>query len=350
MSFKVVKAPIEAPDGRNLVLLLDPLRSGIRNPAVLIPVLPAAAAPAGGNGQFGVTPVPDASGRAAAYFTLTVAAGESVTDNALVSNGGHVPENLKIGSAAGVTAGNGGSAFKQAFGGKCSGTGCWVSGLAGGVSLPAGTAEVVKFVVRVPPGTPPGQYLAGLTVEPVAKPPSKLVGKRGQASARVVIIQQVTVGVAVTVGDLSRMTTRLQIPGVSGQAIGSIGRLNVGLANTGQTFAHGTGRASCAAAGRSHSFGVYASTVLPHGQAVIAVNAPGLPEGVAMPCTCRSITVPPWSPGGPGWSPYPPRPARALFTPGRAPTRRSPAAGSRHRQSRCSPSGRWRWRWQPRRW
>jgi hypothetical protein len=255
--------------------------------AVVIPVLPAAAAPAGGNGQFGVTPVPDASGRAAAYFTLTVAAGKSATDTALVSNEGHVPENLKIGSAAGVTAGNGGSAFKQAFGGKCSGTGCWVSGLTGGVNLPAGTAEVVKFVVRVPPGTPPGQYLAGLTVEPVAKPPSKLVGKRGQASARVVIIQQVTVGVAVTVGDLSRMTTRLEIPGVSGEAIGPMGRLNVGLANTGQTFAHGTGRASCTAAGRSHSFAVYASTVLPRGQAVIAVNAPGLPQGVAMPCAVQ---------------------------------------------------------------
>ena len=188
--------------------------------AVVIPVLPAAAAPAGGNGQFGVTPVPDASGRVAAYFTLTVAAGESVTDKALVSNQGRVPEDLKIGSAAGVTAGNGGSAFEQAFGGRCSGTGCWVSGLTGGVTLPAGTAEVVRFVVRVPPGTPSGQYLAGLTVEPVAKPPSKLVGKRGQASARVVIVQQVTVGVAVTVGELSRMTTRLQIPGVSGEAIG----------------------------------------------------------------------------------------------------------------------------------
>jgi hypothetical protein len=56
------------------------------------------------------------------------------------------------------------------------------------------------------------------------------------------------------------------------------------LANTGQTFAHGTGKASCTAAGRRHSFAVYASTVLPHDQAVIAVNAPGLPEGGTMPC------------------------------------------------------------------
>jgi Bacterial protein of unknown function (DUF916) len=256
--------------------------------AAVIPVLPAAAAPAGGNGQFGVTPVPDGTGRVAPYFTLTMAAGESVTDTALVSNQGKGEEKLKIGSAAGVTATNGGSAFTQAFA-KCSGTGCWVSGVTGDITLPARTAEVVKFGVRVPPGTLPGQYLAGLTVEPVAKPPPTVVGKsqKGKAGARVVIIQQVTVGVAVTVGALSRMTTRLQIPDVSGQAIGSMGRLNVDLANTGQTFAHGTGKASCTAAGRTHSFAVYAATVLPHGHAVIAVNAPGLPQGVAMPCTVQ---------------------------------------------------------------
>jgi hypothetical protein len=253
--------------------------------AAAIPVLPAAAAPAGGNGQFGVTPAPDRTGRIAPYFMLTMRAGEFVTDTALVSNQGQVEEKLKIGSAAGVTAANGGSAFTQAFG-SCSGTGCWVSGLTGNITLPGGTAELVKFGVRVPRGTPPGQYLAGLTVEPVAKPPPKVVGNKGK-SARVTIIQQVTVGVAVTVGVLARMTTRLQIPGVSGQAIGSMDRLNVDLANTGQTFAHGTGKASCTAAGRTRSYAVYAATVLPHGRALIAVNAPGLPRGVAMPCTVQ---------------------------------------------------------------
>jgi hypothetical protein len=251
--------------------------------AVMTPVLPAAAAPAGGNGQFGLTPVPDSAGRVAPYFMLTMAAGKSVTDTALVSNGGRVAEKLKLSRATGVTAGNGGSAFSREFQG-CSGTGCWVSGLAGEVTLPAGAVERLRFRVRVPAGTPPGQYLAGLTVEAAARPPSVQVGSNGKATARAVIIERVTVGVAVTVGVLSRMTTRLRIPGVSGQAIGPTARLNMKLANTGQTFAHGTGQASCTVAGRRHSFAVYAATVLPHDQAVIAVNAPGLPEGVTMPC------------------------------------------------------------------
>jgi Bacterial protein of unknown function (DUF916) len=251
--------------------------------AVVTLAMPAAAALAGGNGQFGLTPVPDSTGRVAPYFMLKMAAGESVTDTALVSNEGQAAEKLKLSRATGVTAGNGGSAFSQEFRG-CSGTGCWVSDLAGEVALPAGTEEKLPFTVRVPAGTPPGQYLAGLTVEAATPPPSVEVGSNGKATARAIIIERVTVGVAVTVGELSRMTTRLRIPDVTGEAIGPTARLNMELANTGQTFAHGTGKASCTAAGKSHSFAVYAATVLPHDQAVIAVNAPGLPEGATMPC------------------------------------------------------------------
>jgi Bacterial protein of unknown function (DUF916) len=252
--------------------------------AVVTPAVPAAAALAGGNGQFGLTPVPDSAGRAAPYFMLTMAAGQSVTDTALVSNQGQVAEKLKLSRATGVTAGNGGSAFSREFQ-TCAGTGCWISGLTAEVTLPAGAVERLPFTVRVPAGTPAGQYLAGLTVEAAVVPPSVQVGSNGKASAKAIIIEQVTVGVAVTVGVPSLLTTRLRIRGVSGQAIGPTARLNLDVANTGQTFARGTGKASCTAAGRRRSFAVYAATVLPHDQAVIAVNAPGLPDGVAMPCT-----------------------------------------------------------------
>jgi hypothetical protein len=254
--------------------------------AIVTPAIPAAAAPAGGNGQFGLTPAPDSAGSVAAYFMLTMAAGESMTAAALVSNEGHVTETLKLSPATGVTAGNGGSAFSDEFQ-ACAGAGCWVGGLAGEVTLPGGGVKRVPFTVRVPAGTPAGQYLAGLTVEAAVPPASVQVGSNGKATARAVIIERVTVGVAVTVGVLSQMTTRLRIPDVSGQAIGPTARLNIEVANTGQMFTHGTGQASCTAAGRRRSFSVYASTVLPHDQAVIAVNAPGLPEGVSMPCAVR---------------------------------------------------------------
>jgi LPXTG-motif cell wall-anchored protein len=254
--------------------------------AIATSALPAAAAGAGGNGSFSLTPAPDSDGQAVPYFTMTVAAGDSASATVIVSNLGHDTEKLKLGLSSGVTAGNGGSAFSPTFQG-CTGDGCWVTGVPGTVTLPADTGERLLFTVHVPPGTAPGQYLAGLSAEPAQRPQPVGVGSNGKSQAQAVIIEQVTVGVAVTVGSLPQLITRLQIPGVSATAIGKTARLDILLRNTGQTFAHGTGKASCTVAGKLRSFEVVASTVLPGDQAVIAVNAPGIPEGPRVPCTVR---------------------------------------------------------------
>jgi hypothetical protein len=253
--------------------------------AVVIPALPAAAARGGGNGQFGVTPAPGRNGKAAPYFILTVAAGRSAVATAIFSNPGTKTLTLKIGRSLGVTAGNGGSAFNSSFAG-CSGAACWVTGLPATVTLPADRGDEQPFIVHVPARTAPGQYLAGITVELAGRPGSVQVGSNGKgASARAVIIDQVTVGVAVTVGSLDQLTTRLQIPAVTGVAIGPLARMNILLRNTGQTFTGARGSASCTADGRRYAYTVAAGTVLPHGQAVIPVNAPGLPKGRALSCT-----------------------------------------------------------------
>jgi hypothetical protein len=254
--------------------------------AIATSVVPAAAVGAGGNGSFSLTPVPDSDGQAVPYFTMTVAAGDSASATVIVSNLGHETEKLKLGPSTGLTAANGGSAFTPTFEG-CTGVGCWVTGLRGTVTLPAGTGERLVFTVHVPLGTAPGQYLAGLSAEPAERPAPVRVGSNGQSQAQAVIIEQVTVGVAVTVGSLPQLITRLKIAGVSATAVGKTARLNISLSNTGQTFAHGTGKASCTVAGKRRSFAVFASTVLPGDHAVIAVNAPGVPEGPRVPCTVR---------------------------------------------------------------
>jgi hypothetical protein len=251
------------------------------------PVLPAAAAVAAGpvgNGKFGLTPTADSTGRADPYFTLTVAAGHSASRAALLSNLGTAREKLKVSRSTGVTAANGGSAFSRSFQ-RCAGPGCWVTGLPGTVTLAPGTSEKLPFTVHVPAGTANGQYLAGITAELAKRPPPVKVGSNGKATARAVIVEQVTVAVVVNVGPLSRLTTRLRIRGVSGAAIGATARLSIALDNTGQTFARGTGQATCTVDGKRHSSAVNAATVLAHDHATIAVNAPGIPEGVTVPCT-----------------------------------------------------------------
>jgi len=245
---------------------------------------PAAAAAA--PGAFGITPAPASNGRAAPYFIMAMTAGGSASEVAIISNDGKTTEKLRVSRSSGITAANGGSAFSRSFQ-SCTGAGCWVSGLPRSVTLPVGTREMVPFTVRVPARTGPGQYLAGITVELAGKPRRVQVGSNGNTRARAVIIEQVTVGVAVTVGSASKLKTRLAISGVSGAAIGTTSRMDIRLVNTGQTFAHAAGQASCADAGRRHSYAVIAGTILPHDRAVIPVNARGLPEGAAMPCHVR---------------------------------------------------------------
>jgi len=249
----------------------------------LATALPAAAIGPGGSGGFGLTPAPRSDGSVPPYFTMTLSAGQSGTGTAIISNPGNTTQKLRIGTSLGVTAANSGSAFSGAFG-PCSRSSCWVTVTPSQVTLAAGTEEGLRVSVHVPAGTPAGQYLAGLTAAPASTPAAVKVGTNGKASAQAIIVEEVTVGVAVTVGQLSRLTTRMHIPVVTGQDIGTTVRLNIELDNTGQTFARGTGTAVCTSGGQQHTYKAYADTVLPGDSAGIAVNAPGLPEGTTFPC------------------------------------------------------------------
>lgn len=253
--------------------------------SVLASARPAAAG-SGLNEPVGLIPASGSKGNAGSYFVLSVAPGQSVTASAFMSNPGQATKQLKVSRSTGGTAANGGTTFTGAFQ-HCSGVGCWVTGLPGAVTLPPGTGERLQFRVSVPRGTAPGQYLAGITAEVAAAPSPAKVVSSGKSTGKVTIIEQVTVAVAVAVGPLSALTTRLTIPGVSATSIGPTLRLNIRLKNTGQTFARGTGNGYCVAAGQRHRFAVYAPTVLPHDQALIAANVPGVPGGATMSCTVR---------------------------------------------------------------
>jgi hypothetical protein len=235
-------------------------------------------------GGFGLAAAPGSPGQAGSYFQLAVAPGHAITAVLLVANLGHKTQTLALGHALGITASNGGSAFLPASG-RCSGPACWVTGLPSRLTLPGAGRDLVTFTVRVPPGTAPGQYLSGIAATPATRPAPEKLGSNGRgASTQAVILDRVTIGVAITVGEQSALVSRLSIRGVQGVDEGRVARLNISLHNTGQTFSRSAGKATCQAAGRWKSYRVYADTVLPGGHALIAVNAPGLPEGATVPC------------------------------------------------------------------
>jgi hypothetical protein len=236
--------------------------------------------PAPGPGPFGLTPTPTAAGLPRPYFQMTIAPGRSAVGTAIISNEGAKLQRLRVTVSKGVTAADSGSAF-EGITRRCQGTSCWVKGLPGTVTLGPGDERLFAFRVTIPRRTRPGQYLVGITAESAIRPRAVLVGRNRHASARAIIIDEVTVGVAVTVGRRSRLHTALAISPVSAGWIGSTPRLYIPVHNPGQTFVRATGNITCRSAGRRHSYRVVMETVLPRGSAVLPINAPGLVSGPA---------------------------------------------------------------------
>jgi hypothetical protein len=248
-------------------------------------LLAAAPAPAAGTGEFSVSPQPK-PGVARAYFDLTLGAGQSHRDAVVVSNASASTLTLKVGASRGETASASGVGYDGAFA-PCTGPACWISGLPATVTLAPGARKTLPFTVTVPAGTAPQQYLAGITVQPAVTPSPTSLGSHGGTSAQAIIIHQVNVGVAVTVGTLSELGAGLRITGIDSVAIGTMPRLLIGERNTGQIFLHAKGTAVCTASGKTHTFDVSSDTVLPGQRAELAVNASGLPTGATAHCTVR---------------------------------------------------------------
>lgn len=253
--------------------------------ALISAATPAQAASVLGTGPFGLIPSPLPGGQPRSYFQFSVAPGRSAQDTAVISNESSKTERLRIIMSRGVTAANSGSAYESVTG-RCDRSTCWASGLPRTVTLAPGARRALSFRVAVPRGTRPGQYLAGITAESALRRRAVRLGSHGHASARAIIIDQVTVGVAVTVGSLARLRTGVRISAVSAGWIGTMPRMSIPVRNTGQTFVRATGSLACSQNGRRHSYPVIMETVLPGGRAVLAVNARGLQAG-SLPCSVR---------------------------------------------------------------
>jgi len=247
---------------------------------------PAHATSVGGPTLFGLTPKPAYNGHSRPYFQVNLAPGQTATDAVIVTNAGKTTTTLQISPSTGITAPNSGTAFDGYFQ-KCVRDGCWVTGLPSTVTLKPGARETLRFTIHVPDATPLQQYLAGITAQPATSPPAVPIGSTGKASAKAVIVNQIIVGVAVTVGSFSQLRTRLDIPTVTAGTVGRTPRIDIHLHNTGQTFTKATGAMSCTVGRKRLSYPVAVDTILPGDPAVVPVDAPRLPLGKPLPCTVQ---------------------------------------------------------------
>lgn len=112
--------------------------------------------------RLGLTPV----GQHGLYFDLTMAAGKTQQLSVEVANFGRAEVLARTYAADAYSIVNGG--FGAAlFGGQPSGTARWLDYRTQELKLKPGGALTVDFQVRVPDGTPPGQYLTSLVAENV---------------------------------------------------------------------------------------------------------------------------------------------------------------------------------------
>lgn len=237
-----------------------------------MPALPSGALGVAGSAPFGLSPSPTSKGLSRPYFEMQVLPGQSVSDSVVISDQGRNAETLLISPAVGVTAANSGTAFEGAFQ-PCNTTSCWITGLPSSVTLSAGQSMTLPFHVNVPAGTAPAQYLAGITAKPAEQPGATNIGGNQRTSVNAIIIHEITIGVAISTGIPSQLSSKLVITGVTGTYIGTVPRLLVDVRNEGQSYAKGVGTATCSEGGLKKTLPVDVNTILPGQTATVPVNA-----------------------------------------------------------------------------
>jgi hypothetical protein len=243
----------------------------------------AAAIGVSGPQPFGLAPAPAPGGQPRSYFTFQLEPGQARTDAIVIGNEGSSPQTFALAVAKGATATNSGSTF-PADSAACTGAGCWITGLPSRITLPAHREQRLPFHLAVPRAAPQQEYLAGITAGPAA--PLSPVNLSPNGQSRAVVIEQVTIGVEIIVGDAARMRNELDIPNVTATMLdGTLPRLLVNVDNHGQTILRAHGTASCAPGGKPITEPVYVSTVLPGDGAQIPVNVLGLHAGVRTHCS-----------------------------------------------------------------
>ena len=253
---------------------------------VVAGIVTAQAAAAGTRPNFGAAPVTTKKLGARSYFSFDLQPGASAQDSIVVSNASQQRQTLKLGTSIGTTAQGSGDAYVGAFQ-PCRGAACWIYGLPATVTLAPDTQRTIPFTVVVPATAPRRQYLAGITVEPAKRPGPTSLGSHGGVGAQAVIIHQVNIGVALTVGSTASLVRRLEVTNVRATAIGGTGKLLIRERNTGEAFLHATGSAECIGGAFHRVYPVTSDTVLPGDSTVLAVNAAGLAPGKSLRCTVQ---------------------------------------------------------------
>ncbi len=174
------------------------------------------------------------------YFVVDAEPGSTVSQYALVSNTGAAAVEAQVVPVDAVTSDTGGIAYRlpsdprQLVGG-------WVSLAASRFQVEPGKGVVTPFTISVPAGTPPGQYVGGLTAFVPVGATQQSQPQQGQAGQQFAVVVQTRSVAAVEVNVPGLRRAAFTIFGADGTYQPDSAYVVIRVRNTGNVLLQGHG-------------------------------------------------------------------------------------------------------------
>lgn len=204
--------------------------------ALAVLLVPSAATAAGPT--FSLKPAPETE---TGYFVLSGKAGQTLHQKVVVTNAGGGAGSTRLDAVDATTGATSGAVY-LARGKPKRSVGGWIRLGKKALTMEGNESQVVSFSVKIPEGTPPGQYLGGLVTQRFTKtvrPPSGGGGSEEEGSFKIKIHA------------LSVLAVQVNVPGTQEAAINLTGikpggtpghqALLLGMENSGNVLTKGNG-------------------------------------------------------------------------------------------------------------
>jgi hypothetical protein len=186
------------------------------------------------------------------YYVFDAQPGSSTTQTIMVRDDKSHPIQANIEAVDATTTDATGVAYGKP-GSQPSGTGSWILVATPEVTLQPGEARPVDFTVKVPAGTKPGVYLAGISASvPLPKTTATTSADERRATFNVTLQSVRVIAVQITVP--GPREPKLVVTGARATTTPQGVALLIGLANRGNDFAKGSGTITVGDTGLEKSF------------------------------------------------------------------------------------------------
>jgi hypothetical protein len=187
------------------------------------------------------------------YYLLQATPGQEITQQVKIANTNNTPVKVAVEPVDAGTSPNTGTTFGEPGDAK-TGTARWITVSSPEITVTEGMERLVNFTVRVPDGTKPGQYLAGISASVPKATSDRNRNEPNQAAMSLELTFQRVIAVEIDVpGDWA---PKLVVSGAQAEATPDGVSIGVHIANQGNAFARGRGSMRVASTNTDVNFAI----------------------------------------------------------------------------------------------